>query len=241
MRRRFVVIDARREAGDAPDRDVGLDRVPGAAGRRRLQRHPAEAIDVDPRLHAPGQAEQRRQRLERQRAAPQPAPRLARAQCGRQLRVERRRRQRRRRPRRGASGAARHGDRRRRLARLLPQRGVGHAARTEADVARRVRGRSRRPDSRRPMPRPPCRVDPARGSRVTSSRPRRTSARSERLQRGVGRAGQRGASSATERQAAAASRTATTAGAATVRVPRANWCRTRPSGCQYATTCGDRR
>ena len=70
-------------------------------------------------------------------------------------------------------------------------------------------------------------------SRDTSSRPRRTSARSSGCSVALGRARQRGASArATERQAAAASRTATTAGAATVRVPRANWCRTRPSGCQ---------
>ena len=40
------------------------------------------------------------------------------------------------------------------------------------------------------------------------------------------------ASSSTVRQSAAASSSATIGGAATVRVPRANWCSTRPSGCQ---------
>ncbi len=137
MRGRFVVIDARRETGDAPHRNVGLDGVPCPARRRRLERHPAEAVDVDPRLHAPGEAEQRRQRLERQRAASEPAPGSPRAQRRGERRADRRRRQRVHIGRRRV-GTARHGARRRRLARPPAQGRVGQASGTEADIARRV-------------------------------------------------------------------------------------------------------
>ena len=177
--------DARRRRSDRcpartpatrRDRDVGLDRMPRAARRRRLQRHPPEAVDLDPGLHAPRQAEQRRQRLERQRAASEPAPRTPRPQRLRQRRVDRRRRQHADVGRRRLD-AGRDGHRRRRLAGAAPQRGVGDAARTEANVAGGVveetGGR---------VPRAPRCAAASRGSgrrrRETSRSPRRTSARS---------------------------------------------------------------